>query len=45
MDRGEIVAVVDAREADKEQIGLLMATGGKASPEATKRMTIDEKAS
>jgi general nucleoside transport system ATP-binding protein len=41
MYRGEIVAVVDAREADKEQIGLLMATGGKASSEATKRMAVD----
>ena len=32
MYRGEIVAIVDARTADKEDIGLLMATGGKVSP-------------
>ena len=41
MYRGELVAVVDAREADKEEIGLLMATGGKVSPEATKGMTAE----
>ena len=41
MYRGELVAVVDAREADKEQIGLLMATGGKVSPDATKSMTTE----
>ncbi len=41
MYRGEMVAVVDAREADKEQIGLLMATGGKVSPDATKSMSAD----
>jgi general nucleoside transport system ATP-binding protein len=41
MFRGELVAVVDAREADKEEIGLLMATGGKTSPAATKRMADD----
>jgi general nucleoside transport system ATP-binding protein len=29
MFRGEIVAVVDARTADKNEIGLLMATGGR----------------
>ena len=39
MYRGELVAIVDARRADKEEIGLLMATGGKLSPDATKRMT------
>ena len=39
--RGELVAVVDAREADKEEIGLLMATGGKISPDATKSMTAE----
>ncbi len=39
--RGELVAVVDARSADKEEIGLLMATGGKVSLEATKSMTTD----
>ena len=41
MYRGELVAVVDARQADKEAIGLLMATGGKISPEATKSMTAE----
>jgi ABC-type uncharacterized transport system ATPase subunit len=41
MYRGEIVAVVDARSADKEEIGLLMATGGKVSPDATKSMTTE----
>ncbi|HEX7173517.1 MAG TPA: ABC transporter ATP-binding protein [Candidatus Limnocylindria bacterium] len=41
MYRGEIVAVVDARKADKEEIGLLMATGGKLSPEATRNMAAE----
>jgi simple sugar transport system ATP-binding protein len=41
MYRGELVAVVDARTADKEEIGLLMATGGRISLEATKRMDVD----
>jgi general nucleoside transport system ATP-binding protein len=41
MYRGELVAVVDARQADKEEIGLLMATGGKVSPEATRDMTAE----
>jgi len=41
MYRGEIVAVVDARQADKEEIGLLMATGGRVSPDATKSMTTE----
>jgi simple sugar transport system ATP-binding protein len=41
MYRGEIVAVRDARSADKEDIGLLMATGGKVSPDATKSMTTE----
>jgi simple sugar transport system ATP-binding protein len=41
MYRGELVAVVDARTADKEEIGLLMATGGRVSLEATKRMDAD----
>ncbi len=31
MYRGEIVAVVDGRSANKEAIGLLMATGGRAA--------------
>jgi simple sugar transport system ATP-binding protein len=34
MYRGEIVAVVDGRTADKNDVGLLMATGGKERPEA-----------
>jgi simple sugar transport system ATP-binding protein len=34
MYRGEIVATVDGRTANKEEIGLLMATGGK-SPQAS----------
>jgi len=42
MYRGELVAVVDARQADKEEIGLLMATGGRVSIEAqTKSMSTD----
>ena len=41
MYRGELVAVLDAREADKEEIGLLMATGGRVSLEATKSMAAD----
>jgi len=31
MYRGEIVALVDGRSANKEEIGLLMATGGRAT--------------
>ena len=42
MYRGEIVAVVDARTADKEDVGLLMATGGKVSlDDVTKSMSTD----
>nr|MBA2266175.1 ATP-binding cassette domain-containing protein [Chloroflexota bacterium] len=41
MYRGELVAIVDARSADREEIGLLMATGGRISPEATKSMTAE----
>jgi simple sugar transport system ATP-binding protein len=41
MYRGEIVAIVDARQADKEEIGLLMATGGRVSLDATKSMTTE----
>ena len=33
MYRGEIVAVVDGRTADKNEIGLLMATGGRVTAE------------
>ena len=33
MYRGEIVALVDGRTANKEEIGLLMATGGRAQAE------------
>ncbi|HEX2193821.1 MAG TPA: ABC transporter ATP-binding protein [Candidatus Limnocylindria bacterium] len=40
--RGEMVAVLDARTADREEIGLLMATGGKLSvDEATRDMRVD----
>jgi simple sugar transport system ATP-binding protein len=35
MYRGAIVAVLDGRGADRETVGLLMATGGKASAAAT----------
>jgi simple sugar transport system ATP-binding protein len=35
MYRGRIVAVVDGRTANKEEIGLLMATGGRAQAEAS----------
>ena len=41
MYRGELVAIVDARSADKEEIGLLMATGGKVGSDATKKMTTE----
>jgi general nucleoside transport system ATP-binding protein len=42
MYRGELVAIVDARQADKEEIGLLMATGGRVPLEAqTKSMAAD----
>jgi general nucleoside transport system ATP-binding protein len=41
MYRGELVAVLDARRADKEEIGLLMATGGRVSLEATKSMSTE----
>ena len=41
MYRGEMVAIVDARQADREEIGLLMATGGKVGAEATKDMTAE----
>jgi ABC-type uncharacterized transport system ATPase subunit len=41
MYRGELVAIVDARKADREEIGLLMATGGRISPGATKDMTAE----
>ena len=34
MYRGKIVAVVDGRTADKNDVGLLMATGGHGRPEA-----------
>jgi general nucleoside transport system ATP-binding protein len=32
MYRGEVVAVVDGRTADRERVGLLMATGGREDP-------------
>jgi simple sugar transport system ATP-binding protein len=31
MFRGRIVAVLDGRSADREEVGLLMATGGRES--------------
>jgi simple sugar transport system ATP-binding protein len=43
MYRGELVAMRDARSANKEEIGLLMATGGRASiEEATTTMVAAE---
>ena len=41
MYRGELVATVDARTADREEVGLLMATGGRVTPAATKDMTAE----
>ena len=35
MYRGAIVAMRDARTADKNEIGLLMATGGREQPEGS----------
>ena len=35
MYRGRIVAVMDGRTADKEEVGLLMATGGRTAAEPT----------
>jgi simple sugar transport system ATP-binding protein len=35
MYRGEVVALVDGRTANKEEIGLLMATGGRAQAEVS----------
>jgi simple sugar transport system ATP-binding protein len=37
MYRGELVAVVDGRSANREEIGLLMATGGRAEAPVTER--------
>ena len=34
MYRGQLVATMDGRTADKNQVGLLMATGGRERPEA-----------
>jgi simple sugar transport system ATP-binding protein len=39
MYRGEVVAIRDGRTADREEIGLLMATGGRAPAEVTKSMS------
>ena len=39
MYRGEIVAVLDARTAEKNEVGLLMATGGRGRPDTTKMET------
>jgi general nucleoside transport system ATP-binding protein len=42
MYRGEIVAIRDGRTADREEIGLLMATGGKAPiEEVTTTMSVE----
>jgi general nucleoside transport system ATP-binding protein len=42
MYRGEIVAIRDGRTADREEIGLLMATGGKAPiKEVTTTMSVE----
>jgi simple sugar transport system ATP-binding protein len=38
--RGRIVAVVDGREANKEAIGLLMATGGRSEAPAETGATV-----
>ncbi len=35
MYRGELVATLDGRTANKEEVGLLMATGGREQPAAT----------
>jgi hypothetical protein len=35
MYRGRLVAVLDGRTAEREQIGLLMATGGREAPPAS----------
>ena len=37
MYRGEIVAVLDGRTADKNEVGLLMATGGRSRRQPTTR--------
>ena len=39
MYRGELVAVVDGRTADKNEVGLLMATGGRGRADATETAT------
>jgi general nucleoside transport system ATP-binding protein len=39
MYRGEVVAVLDARTAEKNEVGLLMATGGRGRPDTTKMET------
>ena len=38
---GQLVEIVDARTADREDVGLLMATGGKAPTEVTKDMAAE----
>ncbi len=42
--RGKLVGVLDGRDADREQVGLLMATGGRGSgitpPEAPEEVTV-----
>jgi simple sugar transport system ATP-binding protein len=39
MYRGEIVSLVDARTAEREEIGLLMATGGRSAAAAAAAAT------
>jgi general nucleoside transport system ATP-binding protein len=41
MYRGQLVEIVDARTADREDVGLLMATGGKSPTEVTKDMAAE----
>jgi hypothetical protein len=40
MFRGRIVAILDGRTADKEEVGLLMATGGKGG--GVQPVTVEE---
>ena len=39
--RGRLVGLRDGRTADKNEVGLLMATGGREATEATKVMAAD----
>jgi hypothetical protein len=40
MYRGRLVAVMDGRTADKNQVGLLMATGGEGQQPSTGTMAV-----